>query len=107
MQIGVSVLNQKQNGDSVDPDETACFYEPITFELQIEKNCLFQAARKSLESEHGDPFTLLNAFDEWIEVKAEGRGTRKWCKRRGLEEQRFYEMTKLKRQFKELLQVLM
>ena len=64
-----------------------------------------QAARKSLESEHGDPFTLLNAFDEWIDVKAEGRGTRKWCKRRSLEEQRFYEMTKLKRQFKELLQV--
>lgn len=40
-----------------------------------------------------------------VQVKAEGRGTRKWCKRRGLEEQRFYEMTKLKRQFKELLQV--
>ena len=38
-------------------------------------------------------------------MKAEGRGTRKWCKRRSLEEQRFYEMTKLKRQFKELLQV--
>ncbi|XP_055878835.1 probable ATP-dependent RNA helicase DHX34 isoform X1 [Biomphalaria glabrata] len=60
-------------------------------------------ARKPLESEHGDPFTLLNAFDEWIQVKAQGQGTRKWCKRRGLEEQRFYEMTKLKRQFKDLL----
>ncbi|KAL3866336.1 hypothetical protein ACJMK2_043642 [Sinanodonta woodiana] len=62
------------------------------------------AARKPLESEHGDPFTLLNAFDEWIKVKADGHGTRKWCKRRGLEEQRFYEMVKLKKQFKELLQ---
>ncbi|XP_064608809.1 probable ATP-dependent RNA helicase DHX34 [Liolophura sinensis] len=62
------------------------------------------ASRKSLESEHGDPFTLLNAFDEWIQVKAEGRGTKKWCRRRALEEQRFYEMTKLKTQFKELLQ---
>lgn len=62
------------------------------------------ASRKPLESDHGDPFTLLNAFDEWIQVKAEGRGTRKWCKRRALEEQRFYEMTKLKQQFKELLQ---
>ena len=29
----------------------------------------------------------------------------KWCKKRGLEEQRFYEMTKLRRQFEELLQV--
>ncbi|KAK6188313.1 hypothetical protein SNE40_004514 [Patella caerulea] len=61
------------------------------------------AARKPLESEHGDPFTLLNAFDEWIQVKAEGRGTKKWCKHRAMEEQRFYEMIKLKRQFQDLL----
>ncbi|XP_063963631.1 probable ATP-dependent RNA helicase DHX34 isoform X2 [Lytechinus pictus] len=62
------------------------------------------SARKSLESEHGDPFTLLNAYDEWIQMKASGgSSSRKWCKRRGLEEQRFYEMSKLKRQFKELL----
>ncbi|KAL5004824.1 hypothetical protein ScPMuIL_018280 [Solemya velum] len=61
------------------------------------------ATRKPLESDHGDPFTLLNVFDEWIKVKAEGMGTRKWCKRRALEEQRFYEMTKLKNQFKDLL----
>ncbi|BFY97868.1 hypothetical protein BsWGS_00907 [Bradybaena similaris] len=61
------------------------------------------AARKPLESAHGDPFTLLNAFDEWIEVKAQGLGTRVWSRRRALEEQRFYEMTKLKRQFKDLL----
>ena len=27
-----------------------------------------QSARKSLESDHGDPFTLLNAYDEWIQV---------------------------------------
>jgi ATP-dependent RNA helicase DHX34 len=52
--------------------------------------------------------TLLNAFREWLEVKQEnndnpGHSTR-WCKRRGLEEQRFYEMTKLRRQFKDLLQ---
>ena len=32
--------------------------------------CLFvvQVARRPLESEHGDPFTLLNAFEEWVEV---------------------------------------
>lgn len=29
--------------------------------------------------------------------------TKKWCKRRGLEEQRFYEITKLRKQFEELL----
>jgi ATP-dependent RNA helicase DHX34 len=67
-----------------------------------------QNSRKELESDHGDPLTLLNAFREWLEVKQEnndnpGHSTR-WCKRRGLEEQRFYEMTKLRRQFKDLLQ---
>ncbi|XP_034326251.2 probable ATP-dependent RNA helicase DHX34 [Magallana gigas] len=60
-------------------------------------------ARKPLESDHGDPFTLLNAFDEWIQVKSKGQDTKKWCRRRGLEEQRFYEMIKLKEQFKTLL----
>lgn len=29
--------------------------------------------------------------------------TKQWCRRRGLEEQRFYEITKLRRQFEELL----
>lgn len=59
--------------------------------------------RKSFESDHGDPLTLLNAFDSWVKVKADGGDSRKWCRRRGLEEQRFYEMTKLKQQFRELL----
>ena len=27
-----------------------------------------QALRQPLESEHGDPITLMNAFDEWLEV---------------------------------------
>ncbi|XP_028921035.1 probable ATP-dependent RNA helicase DHX34 isoform X1 [Ornithorhynchus anatinus] len=61
-------------------------------------------ARKPLESSHGDPFTLLNAFNAWVQVKSErGSGSRKWCRRRGLEEQRLYEMANLRRQFKELL----
>ncbi|XP_060072123.1 probable ATP-dependent RNA helicase DHX34 [Ylistrum balloti] len=75
---------------------------PFTSKAHTDHDAI--SARKPLESEHGDPFTLLNAFDEWIQVKAEGRGTRKWCRRRALEEQRFYEMTKLKDQFKQLLQ---
>ncbi|XP_054718318.1 probable ATP-dependent RNA helicase DHX34 [Uloborus diversus] len=63
-----------------------------------------KASRQSLESDHGDPFTLLNAFHKWLEVKSDRHGnSRKWCKRKGLEEQRFYEMTKLRRQFKDLL----
>lgn len=39
------------------------------------------------------------------EARGGGSNSRKWCRRRGLEEQRFYEMTKLRTQFKELLQV--
>ena len=69
------------------------------------------AARKSLDSDHGDPFTLLNGYRAWLEEKARAArdgpsagATRKWCKRRGFEEQRFYEMTKLRQQFKSLLQ---
>lgn len=27
------------------------------------------AARRSLDSDHGDPFTLLNAFREWLRIK--------------------------------------
>ncbi|KAG0431345.1 hypothetical protein HPB47_021875 [Ixodes persulcatus] len=63
------------------------------------------AARKNVDSDHGDPFTLLNAYHEWLSMKS-GRGedTRKWCRRLGLEEQRFYEMTKLRNQFRQLLE---
>lgn len=30
-------------------------------------------ARRPLESPHGDPLTLLNAFNEWVQVRG-GRG---------------------------------
>lgn len=80
----------------------------------IFSNCFFcrifpiQAARKELESDHGDPITILNAYKEWLELKRgqfnhRNENTKKWCRRRGLEEQRFYEITKLRRQFEELL----
>ncbi|CAF3971081.1 unnamed protein product, partial [Rotaria sordida] len=59
--------------------------------------------RRPMMSNHGDPFTLLNLFDEWIYVKSEGQNTRTWCKRRGVEEQRLYDITKLRRQFQEIL----
>uniref|UniRef100_A0A3B4AT61 Uncharacterized protein n=1 Tax=Periophthalmus magnuspinnatus TaxID=409849 RepID=A0A3B4AT61_9GOBI len=60
-------------------------------------------ARQHLHSNQGDPFTLLNTFNAW-QVKGErGGGSRKWCRRRGLEEQRLYEMVNLRRQFKDLL----
>ncbi|NXJ72212.1 DHX34 helicase, partial [Rostratula benghalensis] len=62
-------------------------------------------ARRPLESPHGDPLTLLNLFNEWVQqVKSErSGGSRKWCRRRGLEEHRLYEAANLRRQFQELL----
>ncbi|UJR09789.1 hypothetical protein I4U23_014016 [Adineta vaga] len=59
--------------------------------------------RRPMMSKHGDPFTLLNLFDEWIYVKSDGQNTRQWCKRRGVEEQRLYDITKLRRQFQDIL----
>ncbi|XP_072767032.1 probable ATP-dependent RNA helicase DHX34 [Anoplolepis gracilipes] len=83
---------------------------PFTNRAYRDPEC--ETSRKRLESDHGDPITLLNAFKEWLEVKQEnsqeyrgsGNSSKKWCRRRGLEEQRFYEMIKLRTQFKELLQ---
>ena len=76
---------------------------PFTNDAFRNSDCV--AARKNLDSDHGDPITLLNAYREWLQVKAEDREpSRKWCRKRGLEEQRFYEMTKLRAQFKELLE---
>ncbi|NXX76424.1 DHX34 helicase, partial [Urocolius indicus] len=62
-------------------------------------------ARRPLESPHGDPLTLLNVFNQWVQqVKSERSGSsRKWCRRRGLEEHRLYEAANLRRQFQELL----
>ncbi|XP_076640084.1 putative ATP-dependent RNA helicase DHX34 [Colletes latitarsis] len=83
---------------------------PFTNRAYRDSEC--ETSRKKLESDHGDPITLLNAFKEWLEIKQQssqesrgsGSSSRKWCKRRGLEEQRFYEMIKLRTQFKDLLQ---
>ncbi|XP_027565066.1 probable ATP-dependent RNA helicase DHX34, partial [Neopelma chrysocephalum] len=62
-------------------------------------------ARRHLESPHGDPLTLLNLFNQWLQVKAERHGSsRQWCRRRGVAEHRLYEIADLRRQFQELLQ---
>ncbi|NXP28795.1 DHX34 helicase, partial [Scytalopus superciliaris] len=61
-------------------------------------------SRRHLESPHGDPLTLLNLFNQWLQVKAERRGSsRRWCRRRGVAEHRLYEIADLRRQFQELL----
>ncbi|XP_062891537.1 probable ATP-dependent RNA helicase DHX34 [Mobula hypostoma] len=72
------------------------------FVRQASPDCA--TARKPLESDQGDPFTLLNVFEEWLQVKSlRGSNSRKWCRRRGLQEQRLYEMVNLRKQFKTLL----
>lgn len=67
-------------------------------------------ARSLLEklfSSHGDSITLLQVFHAWLEEKKKciekGDGARRWCRKRGIEEQRLYEITKLCGQFREVL----
>ena len=60
-------------------------------------------AAQAFVSEEGDPFTLLNVYDEWVRIKAAKENSRKWCQRNGVEEQRLYEMARLKDQFADLL----
>ncbi|KAK7086410.1 DEAH (Asp-Glu-Ala-His) box polypeptide 34 [Halocaridina rubra] len=75
---------------------------PFTNRARRDPECV--ALVKSMESEHGDPFTLLSSYRDWLHVKLDGKeNSRKWCRKRGLEEQRFYEMTKLRHQFSQLL----
>ncbi|XP_026741114.1 probable ATP-dependent RNA helicase DHX34 isoform X1 [Trichoplusia ni] len=61
-------------------------------------------ARKPDESDHGDPLTLLSLYCAWLREKRDTRGGRAWSRRRGIEEQRLYELTKLAAQLRSLLQ---
>ncbi|MCL4128290.1 UNVERIFIED_CONTAM: hypothetical protein GTU68_060897, partial [Idotea baltica] len=75
---------------------------PFTNRAYRDPDCV--VLNKSLQSNHGDPFTLLMAYREWLYIKTKGcEDSRRWCKKRGLEEQRFYEMTKLRQQFSQML----
>nr|XP_020834079.1 probable ATP-dependent RNA helicase DHX34 isoform X3 [Phascolarctos cinereus] len=74
---------------------------PFVRSAQSDVEC--GTARKPLESDHGDPFTLLNAFNAWVQVKSDrSANSRKWCRRRGLEEHRMYEIANLRQQFKDV-----
>ena len=41
---------------------------PFTNDAYKNQDCI--AARRQLDSDHGDPITMLNAFQEWLQVKA-------------------------------------
>jgi HrpA-like RNA helicase len=61
-------------------------------------------ARNEFLSEHGDSFTLLRAYNQWIYTKTKTKeSSKKWARRHGIEEQRLYEISKLRQQFKDLL----
>jgi len=44
-------------------------------------------------------------FSQWLKIKAKrNESSRQWCRRHGVEEQRLYEMVKLKSQFQDILE---
>ncbi|OON18972.1 helicase protein [Opisthorchis viverrini] len=75
------------------------------------------------ESDHGDAFTVMRVFDEWLRIKSEDvtqpkqeshsdpqwsradsrTNIRRWCRRIGAQEQRLHEMVRLRNQFSQLL----
>ncbi|XP_075158429.1 putative ATP-dependent RNA helicase DHX34 isoform X2 [Haematobia irritans] len=76
---------------------------PFTNRAYTDPKC--EEARAHLESDQGDIFTLLRAYHEWLQLKWQNReNTRKWCHKLGIEEQRFYEITKLRNQFQNILE---
>nr|CRZ22260.1 BMA-SMGL-2 [Brugia malayi] len=60
--------------------------------------------RKNIMSDNGDPFALINAYREFVEVQAERDDIRRWGREKGIDIQRMYEIRQLRRQFKELLE---
>lgn len=75
---------------------------PLTTRAHTDQRC--ERERQPLESDQGDLFTLLRAFREWLQLKMGRENTRKWCHRLGIEEQRFYEVCKLRAQFQRILE---
>ncbi|XP_053209462.1 probable ATP-dependent RNA helicase DHX34 isoform X2 [Panonychus citri] len=75
---------------------------PLTAKGYSHIDCI--EARRGLDTTEGDPFLLLRAYNKWLTIKSSGsEDSRKWCKRRGFEEQRFYEITKLRKQFRDVI----
>ncbi|KAI8642814.1 P-loop containing nucleoside triphosphate hydrolase protein [Parasitella parasitica] len=59
--------------------------------------------KSEFDSKDGDPFTMLNLWQQWIEIKGSKMSSRKWCKEHLVEEHRLYEIAKMKRQFEKVL----
>uniref|UniRef100_A0A914H4K2 ATP-dependent RNA helicase DHX34 n=1 Tax=Globodera rostochiensis TaxID=31243 RepID=A0A914H4K2_GLORO len=76
---------------------------PFTNRSFRDADCI--QGRQHLLSDMGCPFTLIRVYREWLRVRHEGvEDTRRWTRRLGIEEARLYEITKLRRQFREILE---
>uniref|UniRef100_A0A1A9WXX5 ATP-dependent RNA helicase DHX34 n=1 Tax=Glossina brevipalpis TaxID=37001 RepID=A0A1A9WXX5_9MUSC len=75
---------------------------PFTTRAYTDPKC--EQARSDFETDQGDVFILLKAYNEWLQLKWNNENTRKWCYKLGIEEQRFYEITKLRNQFQNILE---
>ncbi|KAH8278111.1 hypothetical protein KR018_006309, partial [Drosophila ironensis] len=75
---------------------------PLTSRAHTDQSC--ERGRKSFESDQGDLFTMMRCFREWLNLKLRREETRQWCQSLGIEEQRFYEVTKLRQQFQRILE---
>ncbi|VDK34160.1 unnamed protein product [Taenia asiatica] len=81
-------------------------------------------ALRPFENDHGTPFMIADLFDEWLQIKSrsaaragllrrddleeapedrQNASAQRWARRLGLEEQRLYEMVRLRGQFLQLL----
>ncbi|CAJ0931079.1 unnamed protein product, partial [Mesorhabditis belari] len=50
----------------------------------------------------GDPLTLVSVFREWVKEKCDGRSKR-WANDLGVDEQRMFEISKLRAQYRQIL----
>jgi HrpA-like RNA helicase len=60
-------------------------------------------ARQRLVSDIGDLFTLINVYREWVDRRRRNEDTRKWARNLGVEEARLYEIIKLRRQIRQII----
>ncbi|XP_023158361.1 probable ATP-dependent RNA helicase DHX34 [Ceratitis capitata] len=81
---------------------TMSVQNPFTNRAYTDRKC--EQEREALQSDQGDIFTLLRAYHEWLQMKWHNENTRKWCHKLGIEEQRFYEISKLRNQFQNILE---
>lgn len=81
----------------------ACLSINALFSSRFQNDSEVLEQRKQLNSFEGDLFSYINFYSRWLVCRAKGINTRQWCRKVGIEEQRFFEATKLRNQFKEIV----